>query len=544
MKRDTKNMEEILKQHLPRPSQEIMESKRDLVWQNIRSQVNLGGVRSSERKIALRWKLMTAAVAVFVGVMAAVLLVNTRTPLATVEVADGSLYRVSRDKEQALHHGDSIYRGETIRANGGGGSVIELADGSRVEMRSQTDLSLERDDDDIRLRLSKGGVIVNAARQRSGHLFVITKDVSVSVVGTVFLVNAEEEGSRVAVIEGEVRVETKKTAEKLLPGQQVATNPAMESRPVREEISWSRNIEEHLALLQVSAASAEAQEKAASEKFETISIRPTPREPVIGGRRGGGEFPRGNPCFPQLAAAADGVSLLQSVLQLDRARLRVRSTTLHALISAAYGVSCNLREAISGEPDWASSESYEVEATMPPGFPAYTRNDVLTGNAPKLQLMLQNLLADRFKLSIRQDTKEMSAYNLIVARPPKWECVTPSSCHGLRLSENQSPDAEIGPRQGPRQFFSVPATYTPHTTLTAWAEQATFFAERPVIDMTGLKGYYDIRMEFLDGTPERPEPGKDFFVGAIQNQLGLKLEPTRAAVKVLIVDHVEKPSEN
>jgi uncharacterized protein (TIGR03435 family) len=542
MKRGTKNLEEILKENLPRPSQEIMESNRDLVWQNIRSQVDLVGVRSSERKTAWRWKLIAAVATVFAGVIAAALLLSTRAPMAKVEVADGSLSRVSGASSQTLHRGDSIYRGESIRANGGAGSVIELADGSRVEMRSETDLALDRADDGIRIRLSKGGIIVNAARQRSGHLYVITKDVSVSVVGTVFLVNAEEEGSRVAVIEGEVRVETKKTLEKLLPGQQVATNPAMESRPVREEISWSRNIEEHLALLQVSAAFAETQEKAAPEKFETISIRPTPRESGIGGRGGGGDSPRGNPCFPQIVASNE--SRVISGLQLDRARLRVMSTTLHALISAAYGVSCHLREAISGEPDWASSESYEVEATMPPGFPAYTRNDVLSGNAPNLQLMLRNLLADRFKLSVRQDTKEMSAYNLIVARPAKWECQTPSSCHGLRLSENQSPDGDIRPRIGPRQFFSVPTTYTPHTTLTAWAEQATFFAERPVIDMTGLKGYYDIRMEFLDGTPERPEPGKDFFVGAIQNQLGLKLEPTRAAVKVLIVDHVEKPSEN
>jgi uncharacterized protein (TIGR03435 family) len=533
MKRDTRNLEELLKKHLPRPSQEIMESNRDLVWQNIRSQVDLVRVRPSERKIALRWRLTAAAAAVFAGVIAAVLLVNTRAPMAKVEVADGSLSRVSGAGAQTLHRGDSIYRDETIHANGGPGTVIELTDGSRVEMRSQTDLALERADDGVRIRLSKGGVIVNAARQRSGHLFVITKDVSVSVVGTVFLVNAEKEGSRVAVIEGEVRVETKKTAEKLLPGQQVATNPAMESRPVSEEISWSRNIEEHLALLQVSAATAGAQEKAAPEKFETISIRPTPSGPGIGGRGGGGGGPRGNPCFPHVAANDSGVS----VLQLDRARLRVTRTTLHALISAAYGVSCDLQEAISGEPEWASFESYEVEATMPPGFPAYSRNDVLTGNAPKLQQMLQNLLAERFRLSIRQETKEMSAYNLIVVRPAKWECQTPLSCHGLRLSENQSPDAD----PGPRQLFNVPTTYTPHTTLTAWAEVATSFTERPVIDMTGLKGFYDIRMEFPDPSPR---PGKDGFVAAIQNQLGLKLEPTRTVVKVLVVDHVEKPSEN
>jgi hypothetical protein len=81
-----------------------------------------------------------------------------------------------------------------------------------------------------------------------------TKDVTVSVVGTVFLVNAEEEGSQVAVIEGEVRVQHGAAERKLRPGEQVATGPSMEPQPVKEEISWSRNAEAHAVLLAQSSA--------------------------------------------------------------------------------------------------------------------------------------------------------------------------------------------------------------------------------------------------------------------------------------------------
>ena len=89
--------------------------------------------------------------------------------------------------------------------------VYELVDGSRVEMRPGTELSFERAGDGLRILLKHGGIIVNAAKQRSGHLYVETKDVTVSVIGTVFLVNAGENGSRVAVIEGEVRVQQGRT---------------------------------------------------------------------------------------------------------------------------------------------------------------------------------------------------------------------------------------------------------------------------------------------------------------------------------------------
>src|SRR5204862_5316461 len=125
-----------------------------------------------------------------------------------------------------------------------------LADGSLIEMRANSEMAIEAADDGVRIRLDAGSVIVTAAKQQKGHLYVQTKDVIVSVVGTVFLVNAEEAGSRVAVIQGEVHVQQGETLKKLLPGEQVATVPTMEAIAVSEEISWSRESSALQALLQ------------------------------------------------------------------------------------------------------------------------------------------------------------------------------------------------------------------------------------------------------------------------------------------------------
>src|SRR5262249_47392009 len=144
-------------------------------------------------------------------------------------------------------HNRPIRSGEIVQSNDPGEITLALIDGSRIEMRSKSELWVQRTTDGLRIQLNSGGVIVNAAKQGKGHLYVQTKDVVVSVIGTVFYVHAEEKGSRVAVIEGEVQVRQGEAAKKLFPGDQVASNPVMQSVPVLEEIGWSRNIAAHLA---------------------------------------------------------------------------------------------------------------------------------------------------------------------------------------------------------------------------------------------------------------------------------------------------------
>src|SRR5688572_24962656 len=144
---------------------------------------------------------------------------------------------------------------ETLRLNADKTSVATLTDGSRVEMREGSEASVVRLSDGLRIDLEVGSIIVNAARQAPGrHLYVHTKDVSVSVVGTVFLVKADDRGSRVAVIEGAVRVQQGTLEKNLQPGEQMSSNNEAEDLALAVEIGWSREAAAYLALLHQSLA--------------------------------------------------------------------------------------------------------------------------------------------------------------------------------------------------------------------------------------------------------------------------------------------------
>ncbi|HLQ76027.1 MAG TPA: FecR domain-containing protein [Terriglobia bacterium] len=194
------------------------------------------------RRRPLQWILAAAAVVAVVLLSSALVRMfeGTRGPYAKVEVAGtNSLYKT----------GQTIPVGEVVRSNDAEGVVLALEDGSHIEMRSQSALALESAADGIRVRLNNGSIIVSAAKQQTGHLYVQTKNVLVSVVGTVFFVNAESTGTSVAVVEGEVHVQDGASLKKLHPGEQTASDTSVPLRPVREAISWSRNALAYAALL-------------------------------------------------------------------------------------------------------------------------------------------------------------------------------------------------------------------------------------------------------------------------------------------------------
>ena len=169
---------------------------------------------------------------------------------AIVQMVDGGLFKVSGHDVQGMKAGQRIERGEAVRTGAGSGAMLELADGTRIEMAARSELGLSRARDGVKIRLARGNVIVTAAKQH-GHLYVETNDCNVSVVGTVFAVSTGLKGSRVAVIEGEVYVEQENgTEESLTPGEQTYTNPEMGAVTIDEEIGWSRNAEALLKELQ------------------------------------------------------------------------------------------------------------------------------------------------------------------------------------------------------------------------------------------------------------------------------------------------------
>jgi uncharacterized protein (TIGR03435 family) len=477
-----------------------------------------------------------------------------------------------------------VHEGAAISSNGGG-AVLALSDGSRVELRSQSELALERATDGLRIVLMRGGIIVNAAKQRTGHLYVQTKDVTVSVVGTVFLVNAEEQGSRVAVIEGEVRVKQGADEKKLLPGEQVTSSPRMAAPPVRQVIAWSRNAAVLDAMLQqiaVAPIAVNAQNTLATrETFEVASIRPTRFAPSGGrGSGGGGPRPDGEPCG----------STGSSFLQFDPTRVAINDMTLYGLVAWAYELPCrpwNGSHLLAGGPGWVRSDGYDIEARFRDGPPAYTATQITQGDrvitrqtmGPRFRTLLQSLLADRFGLVLRRERRDVPVYALTVApggaRVTPWKEGDPATGteymlwrarNGTLLSEEELSVSGLTAAQaldiynrspgeleamvfrayrnaGIRAIYTLADAKVPVSSLATLIDR-TFANEnwRPVIDRTGITTpiTYVIR---YDRNPAPDAVGPSIFA-ALEKDLGLRLTPTTAPMEVFVIERVERPSPN
>jgi len=199
-----------------------------------------------------RWA-MGAAAAVIVAV-AALALVNGLFPgqhaiRGSVQNVDGSLYAVSEDQVRLIPAGYQIRNGDEIRTAKGSDAVVRLLDGSLVEMGERSDLSVSREWKGTTIRLDGGHIMVQAAKQRTGRLYVATDDCLVSVKGTIFSVNHGTKGSRVAVVEGVVRVNSGDRTAELHPGDEATSNASVSKIPIQNEIAWSRDSAKYLALL-------------------------------------------------------------------------------------------------------------------------------------------------------------------------------------------------------------------------------------------------------------------------------------------------------
>jgi uncharacterized protein (TIGR03435 family) len=307
------------------------------------------------------------------------------------------------------------------------------------------------------------------------------------------------------------------------------------------------------SLLQAQSA-ANAKPAEARLEFEVASVKPAVM-PNGGAIRFG---PRGGP--------GNG----------DPGRVTYTLSTIRDLMVAAYSVK---RYQVSGGPNWLDSERFDIAAKVPEG-----------ATKEQVKVMLQNLLADRFKLTIHRETKEVPIYALIVgAKGPKLkdstvteEAATPPALPPgpvrmpLKIGPDGCPEAPplIGGRAG--NFMMI----TPNGECMisngqgtdALASQLSNRFERPVIDETGLKGKYDLKLRYdplsvpggrvgpimmKDGPGPGPaggdpanrivpdgDPPPTIFV-ALQEQLGLKLEARKGPVELLVIDSVERtPTEN
>jgi hypothetical protein len=199
-----------------------------------------------------RWAIGAAAVAAVAFATVAFnlgLLPGQHPVRAAVQSVDGSLYAVSGEDMQVIPAGYEIRNGQEIRTAKGSTAVVRLLDGSLVEMGERADVAVLRGWNGTTIHLDGGQVIVQAAQQRSGHLYVATDDCLVSVKGTIFSVNHGIKGSRVSVIEGVVRVDYGDHTSVLHSGDQASTSTSVSKVPIQSDIAWSRNAAKYLALL-------------------------------------------------------------------------------------------------------------------------------------------------------------------------------------------------------------------------------------------------------------------------------------------------------
>ena len=202
---------------------------------------------------------------------------------------------------------------------------------------------------------------------------------------------------------------------------------------------------------------------------------------------------------------------------------------------------------IEGGPNWIHSEKFKIDAESD-GHPG-----ILMMQGP----MLQTILEDRFKLKIHRETRQGPVYELVLGKsPPRLKPLQEGSCTPPVVGRPLAVLAD-GQRRC-RNMVSPRSVFFEGGTLSMFAGSLGMVLDRPVIDKTGITSYFEIHLEFSPDDsaaprPVTPDPGAPAAVRApeapgifqaIQEQLGLRLVPAKGPVDVLVIDHIERPTEN
>lgn len=240
-------------------------------------------------------------------------------------------------------------------------------------------------------------------------------------------------------------------------------------------------------------------------------------------------------------------------------RFVTENTSLKMLLAFAYGVK---QYQLTGLPGWAESDRYDInakaenvtpeEAAPMTKMPSQTE---MEERQKKLRAMLQDLLADRFGLKVHRETKEMPVYALVVAKGgTKLLASNPDAPPLVEPPPGRGGDSPKPPFRASLMRMGPGGLTAQELDMPALAGQLSQILGRTVIDKTGLTGKYDLKLTWTpdqppqglppgDAPPPATENGPSLFT-AIQEQLGLKLDSTRGPVELIVIDHVEKPSEN
>lgn len=223
----------------------------------------------------------------------------------------------------------------------------------------------------------------------------------------------------------------------------------------------------------------------------------------------------------------------------DPGRFTCKNCGVSSLIERAYDIQ---DYQLSG-PEWMQSTRFDVSAKIAPGT-----------TKEQFHVMMQKLLADRFKLTVHHGTKEMNVFNLVLTKSgPKFkESGEAADDDPAKINGPLKKDANGFPILGPGKGFSMAimnnraAMRNGQSTMDELARTLSNQLRQPVTNATGLKGKYDISMTWVpEGRAASDDDAGPGIFQALQEQLGLKLEAKKGTIQILIVDHLEKtPTEN
>ena len=233
-------------------------------------------------------------------------------------------------------------------------------------------------------------------------------------------------------------------------------------------------------------------------------------------------------------------------------RLVMRGITVLGMVTSAYNVR-NFQ--VTGGPGWVSNDRWDIEARPEEGSipPQAYPPDPTKPNPTALRL--QSLLEERFQMKLHRETREQPIYELSIAKGgPK-----------IKLNDDQTPyrPPEKGAPPPPPVQRGQMSRYSMRIgrgSLEAVAMDVSNIVQtlanqlgRPVVDKTGLKGLYDVKLTWTPdpavqgpGGPDAPpaDPSGPSIFTAIQEQLGLKLDAAKGPVEMIVIDSLQKPSEN
>jgi uncharacterized protein (TIGR03435 family) len=232
--------------------------------------------------------------------------------------------------------------------------------------------------------------------------------------------------------------------------------------------------------------------------------------------------------------------------------LRLTNWNFMPFIVFAYKLNANQYKSLTDQlPKWTKTERFDIEARAANSSPT----------KDQMRLMMQSLLADRFKLMVHTESRQLPVFALVLDKPGKL---------GPQL-RSHSDDPPCAPSDSPEPLAKVGGGYpamcginlggiasgrrnltardVPMELIGSWLG-ATGPLSRPVFDQTGLRGTFDFKIEWtpkFNGPPPpnfQPDPSGPTFLEALKDQLGLKLESQTGPVDVLVIDHIEEPSPN